>query len=226
MIAVANRTDTRWCSRQNDVAWSECQRSTGKSDKFRHGIDHLTGVRALFHLAVLVQLDFQITNIDIGIHERPEWRVSIERFAPAKLLFRRLQIAIADVETDAVAKNKVTCLLRVYIFRRFADHYGQLDLEVGLMFRISDFDLPVVRQKRAWRLEPDQRCAERRSCHLFNMIDVIEPDRDQLRRRHRKIDIHIREHVHFARRFDVDPIWTRQHVDFIGDDFAVEKFVV
>ena len=126
------------------------------------------------------ELDGQIANIDIGIYKRPYRRVGVERFAAAKLLFGFLQIAIADVEADRVTKNEIERAFRRYIFRRCANHDRQFQFEIGLMLGKRDLDRAVMRQKRAGRFEPNQRCAERGAFHFRNVICVIEADRDQL----------------------------------------------
>ena len=132
----------------------------------------------LSRLSVLPKFNREIANIDIGIHKRPERRVGVERFTPAKLFFGLLQIAIADVDPETVAENELRRLLRVHVFCRLTDDNCQLDLEIGLVRRVGYLDPAVVREKRAWRFEPDQRGAQWRSRHLANVIGVIETDRD------------------------------------------------
>ena len=60
------------------------------------------------------------------------------------------------------------------------------------MLRKRDLDRAAVGKERRGRLEPDQRRAERRALHLFNMIGVIEADRDELARRDRQIYLRLR----------------------------------
>jgi hypothetical protein len=78
LIAGANRADTGRCSGQNYVAWNQRRRLAGERNDLRDGINHLTRARLLSHLAILPKFDREIANIDIGIHERPNWRVSVE----------------------------------------------------------------------------------------------------------------------------------------------------
>ena len=94
---------------------SDCGR---KSDNFGYRINHLTGPRTLSHFAILPQLNRQIADLDVGINKRTDRRVGIERFAAAELFFGFLQIAIADIETDGVAKDKIGASLSETFFAR------------------------------------------------------------------------------------------------------------
>src|SRR5205807_2941855 len=106
-VSITNWPDPRGRSGQNQIAWQQRQRLARERNNLCHRVNHLAGARFLAHFAVLPQFQRQIANIDIGINKRPDWRVSIERFAAPKLLFRLLQVAIADIETDRIAENKV-----------------------------------------------------------------------------------------------------------------------
>src|ERR1019366_7916834 len=120
-------------------------------------------------------------------------------------------IAVADVEADRIAEDEIKCAILADIFCFRADDDREFHFEICLMLGKGDLDRAVVRKKRAWRFEPNQWSAERRPFHLRDVIGVVEPDRDQLRRRDWKIDIYICELCYFACRGDVDPKGVGEH---------------
>ena len=73
-----------------------------------------------------------------------------------------------------------------------------------------DLDRAAVRKERGGRLEPNQRCAERRALHLLDVIGVVEANRDDLARRDRQIDLEIAQRQDPAVEFDPEPIRFRQ----------------
>ena len=93
------------------------------------------------------------------------------------------------------------------------------------MFGKRDLDRAVVRQKRARRLKPDQRSAERRPLHLRDVIGVIQSDCDEFRGRDRHIDLQTRERQYLAVEFNLEPIRFPQDVHVVAAHFAVEKMV-
>src|SRR5207244_4742445 len=127
----------------------------GKGDDVGDGINHLTGAGALFHFANLPERNFKIGHIDIRIDEWSDRGVGIERFTAAKLFLGFLQVAVADVFADAVAKNKITRLLDTDIFRARANDNGQFGFKIRLMLWKRDLDVLFVRKQRSRRLEPD-----------------------------------------------------------------------
>ena len=97
-------------------------------------MNHSARARALAQLAVLPQLYRNIAHIRIGIHERSDRRIGVERFAATKLLLLFLQIAIGDIETDCVTENVIECIVCADIFRASANHDSQFSFKIGLVF--------------------------------------------------------------------------------------------
>ena len=134
-----------------------------------------------------------------------------------------LQITVTDIQPYRVTENTIGGRFRTDIFRRSADDDRKLDLKIGSMLGKRDFNRAAMRQQRAWRLEPDQRSAQRSPFHLRNVIGVIESDGDQFRGRNWKIDTNFCERQNLACWLDVSPIRPRQHVHVFAARFAIEK---
>src|ERR1700745_303609 len=118
-------------------------------------MDHSARAGALGPLAVLPQLYRDIAHIRIGIHEGPDWRIGIERFAATKLLLLFLQIAIGNIEADGVTENAIECIVRVGIFRASAEQDSQFSFEIGLVLRKRYFNHALMCQQRTRRFEPN-----------------------------------------------------------------------
>src|SRR5207248_4143209 len=115
-ITVPNWSNPRGCAGQNNVARQKRQILAGKGDDVGDGINHLTGARTLFQFAILPESDVNVGHIDIRIDEWSDRGVGVERFAATELLLGFLQIAIADVFTNAVAKNEIARVLGADVF--------------------------------------------------------------------------------------------------------------
>ncbi len=70
----------------------------------------------------------------------------------AKLLFRFLQIAIADVLPDCVTEDVFERVLERDVFRAGADHDRELGLEISFVFGESDSNRAFVRRAESWAL--------------------------------------------------------------------------
>src|ERR1700693_637635 len=180
LVASPDRAHAGWGPRQNDVAREQSEGLTGERNNLRRRVNHLTSARPLAHLAILAQLEREIPNVNIGVHERPDRRVSVERFATRELFFGLLQIPITDIEPNRVSENEVVRLFDRNVLRPASNDNAQLGLKIGLMIGKRDLNLAVVRQQRTGRLEPDQRCPKRRPLHLRNVVRVIQSHCNQL----------------------------------------------
>src|SRR5262245_24778922 len=98
--------------------------------------------------------------MNIRINKWSDRCISVERFATTELLFRFLQIAIANVFTDGVAENEIVRGINAHIFCVRADDDGKLDFEISLMFGERDLDLSLVCKQRSGSLKPNQRRPE------------------------------------------------------------------
>src|SRR5262249_5404354 len=118
-------------------------------------MDHPARARALAQFAVLPQFYRRVTHISIGIHERPNRRVSGERLAATKLLRLVLQITMGDTETNRVTEKVIEGVVRADVLRATADHDCQFSFKIGLVLGKRYFDDAVMRQQRTGRFEPN-----------------------------------------------------------------------
>src|SRR5438045_1680736 len=127
-IAWTKCTDAGGRSGQNHVPRKQCQPLACKRHDFRDRINHLACAGVLLHLTVLPECNVEIGRVDSTIDERSYRSVGVERFAASKLLFRLLQISVANVLADGVTKDEIECAIPAHIFCCRRDHDGELNL--------------------------------------------------------------------------------------------------
>src|SRR5437016_1383783 len=113
------------------------------------------GCSASAQKSFLPERNFKIGHVDIRIDEWSHRGVGVERFTATELFLGLLQFAIADVFTNAVAKNKIARVLDADVFCTRADDDGKFGFKISLMFGKRDLDFLSVRDERGRRLEPD-----------------------------------------------------------------------
>src|SRR5207244_11709359 len=79
------------------------------------------------------------------------------------------------------------------------------------------------RQKRGRRAEPKQGRSERRWFHFGNVVGGVQPDRDELRRRDRQMDINLCDLPGFTSRLNVDPVRLCQNLNIFSANFSVKE---
>ena len=77
-VAKSDRAALGFCSEISLARLAEILGSMQLADDFTDRVNHLAGPRFLADFSILAQFDRQIANVDIGINERPDRRVSVE----------------------------------------------------------------------------------------------------------------------------------------------------
>src|SRR5262249_6267935 len=169
---------------QQQVARLQREAARAEREQLRDAEEHLRGRRVLHHLAVHPSAKRERLRVGdlLRSHDDGTYRAKrVEALAARPLTLRELNVPRGDVVADRVAEHVVERRVGGNGTHAPPDDDPELDLPVDLARELGVDDDRLTRADDAGgKLREDERLRWSRQVRLADVVEVVEPDRDDL----------------------------------------------